>query len=192
MYNFEGSSTKFYFLHKLHCSNSVNITQRTAFIHLIVALIETLLYMSVARMFLPLQPSSRCWDTVGCHAHKTGQVEGVLLYTLKHSIEDVLPSAGTMQWCNGTSWKNSSWTWRAAVTPWMKIASWVVSITSLLSSRAREKALKFEQQVLVSRSRCLTSPQCDDKQCRVKGSHFQRQNAFQDRGNLSQQWCTPW
>ena len=45
-----------------------------------------------------LQPSSRCWDTVSCHAHKTGQVEEVLLHTLKHGVEDVLPSGGAVQW----------------------------------------------------------------------------------------------
>ena len=38
------------------------------------------------------------WGTVGRHAHQTRQVEGVLLHTLKHGVEDVLPSNGAVQW----------------------------------------------------------------------------------------------
>ena len=37
-----------------------------------------------------------CVDRLG--AHETGQVEGVLLHTLKHGIEDVMPSGGAVQW----------------------------------------------------------------------------------------------
>ena len=48
---------------------------------------------------------------------------------------------------NGTSWRNSSHTFRSAVTPRMKTASWAVSFMSVLSLRAREKATRVEMRV---------------------------------------------
>ena len=48
---------------------------------------------------------------------------------------------------NGTRWRNSSHTFRSAVTPRMKTASWAVSFVSVVSPRAREKAMGVEMRV---------------------------------------------
>lgn len=94
---------------------------------------------------------------VGRHARETGQAERLLLYILKHGVEDLSPSCGVVQWNKLKEFLLNQKGSSDSENENCQLGC-VLHVGTIIKSK-REKACTL---------RCLVSLQCDEKQSGLK------------------------